>query len=157
MIFHLRRCLTVQGLRPWRKRGLGTGRETNLSFWPVVLLKNIIIHFCGTVRHQHYGLAAHAAPTRPIKLQKARQRRRSDTNKVWRPWFSKGLMLTCGVHVTGDEQVMKVLLTSANLFFNSPSLTQPDGEPPHSKTRSNSDRNLCSFPCRLTCQNVFYG
>lgn len=62
--------LTLQALKTWGKRRLRTERKTNLSFWPIILLKNVIIHLRGTVSHEHYSLAAHAAPSRPIKLQK---------------------------------------------------------------------------------------
>lgn len=55
-------------------RGLRTERKTNLSVWPIILLKNIIIHLCGAVSHQHYSLAAQAAPSGPIKLQKDRKK-----------------------------------------------------------------------------------
>lgn len=43
--------------------------KTYFSFWPVVLLKNIIIHFSRSVSDEHDGLAAHAAMSRLIKLQ----------------------------------------------------------------------------------------
>lgn len=45
------------------------GGETNLPFWPVVLFKDVIVHLRGAVRHQHDGLAAHAAAARPVELQ----------------------------------------------------------------------------------------
>lgn len=64
----------------WGEGGLRTERKTNLSFWPIILLKNIIIHLCGAVSHQHYSLAAHAAPSGPIELQKDRKRCLRDTN-----------------------------------------------------------------------------
>lgn len=56
-----------------------TVRETytHLSFWPIVLLKNIIIHFCGTVGHKHYSLAAHAAPSSSIKLHKVKDKNKN--------------------------------------------------------------------------------
>lgn len=48
-------------------------RQTHLSLWPIVLLKNVVIHFRGTVGHKHYCLAAHAATASSIKLREDRQ------------------------------------------------------------------------------------
>lgn len=45
-------------------------RERHLSFRPIVLLKNVVIHFSGAVGHKHYGLAAHAATSSSIKLHR---------------------------------------------------------------------------------------
>lgn len=41
----------------------------HLSFWPIVLLKNIIIHFSCPVCHKHYGLVAHTSMASLIELQ----------------------------------------------------------------------------------------
>lgn len=46
---------------------------THLSFWPIVLLKNVIVHFSRPVSHEHYSLAAHTAMSSLIKLQKERK------------------------------------------------------------------------------------
>lgn len=48
---------------------------THFSFRPVVLLKNIIIHFSCPICHKHYGLAAHAAVSCLIELQEEKERK----------------------------------------------------------------------------------
>lgn len=59
----------IRGERERRERE----RETHLSFGPVVLFKDVVIHCSRPVGHQHYGLAAHAAASSLVKLQKERK------------------------------------------------------------------------------------
>lgn len=81
-LFLMLRCafLLKNVLTTHRIKKEGSKKRTNLSLWPVILLKNIIIHLCSTISHEHYSLAAHAAPSGAIKLQKDTQSCQWDTN-----------------------------------------------------------------------------